>query len=65
MEVLELIRRMGRYVQDAGSREKALDLARQIKWLHERMGGWDEMLKALDLSSVRISEGTSQHEIAG
>ncbi len=66
MDILELIRRREQYVESAGSQEMALGLARQLRWLVERFGGWDEMLQVLDVSSrVRISEGTSEHEAAG
>ncbi len=56
-----MIERHAQYVESAGSHEKALYLARQLRWLVERFGGWDELLQALQVSSrIRmIAEGTA------
>ncbi len=64
MEMLDLMSAHWRYVESAGGCEKALDLAGQLKWLHERMGGWDQVLQMLT-PTCRIVDGIAGREAAG
>ena len=65
-EIVELVQRRWQYVESIGGEKRSLEVARQLRWLVERFGGWDHLLQALDVSSrVRISDGTSQREAAG